>query len=116
MVYLHLSNFDIRTSKDPVSFSQAIKSIDSIKWMDATKDDLKSMDQNNIWELIKLLEGYKKVGIKWVFKTKHDSRAISNDLKLDLWPKVSLRKRALITKRPSPLYPRRTHLESFWHW
>ena len=48
MVYLHLSNFDIRTSKDPVSFSQAIKSIDSIKWMDATKDDLKSMDQNNI--------------------------------------------------------------------
>ena len=73
MVYLHLSNFDIRTSKDPVSFSQAIKSIDSIKWMDATKDDLKSMDQNKVWDLVELPEGYKKVGSKWVFKTKRDS-------------------------------------------
>jgi hypothetical protein len=43
-------------------------------------------------------------------------RAISNDLKLDLWPKVSLRKEALITKRPSPLYTRRTHLELLWLW
>ena len=33
MVYLHESNFDIGTSKDLVSFSQAIKSVDSIKWM-----------------------------------------------------------------------------------
>ena len=33
MVYLHEFNFDIGTSKDPVSFTQAIKSTDSIKWM-----------------------------------------------------------------------------------
>ena len=43
-------------------------------------------------------------------------KAILNDLKLDLWPKVSLRKEALITKRPSSVYPRRTHLESLWLW
>ena len=30
MVYLHESDFDIGTSKDPISFSQAIKSVDSI--------------------------------------------------------------------------------------
>ena len=57
MVQLHEFDFDIRTSKDPVSFSQAIKSIDSIKWMDAMKDEMKSMDQNNVWELVELLEG-----------------------------------------------------------
>jgi hypothetical protein len=43
-------------------------------------------------------------------------RVISNDIKLDLWPKVSLRKEALTIERPSLLYPRRTHLESLWHY
>ena len=43
-------------------------------------------------------------------------KAISNDLKLDLSPKVSLRKEALITMRSSPLYPRMTHSESLWLW
>ena len=31
MVYLYESDFDIRISKDPVSFSLAIRSVDSIK-------------------------------------------------------------------------------------
>ena len=48
MVYLHLFDFDIRTSKDPVSFSQAVKSVDSIKWMNAMKDKMKSLDQNKL--------------------------------------------------------------------
>ena len=39
MVYLHESDFDLGTSKDPISFSQAIKSVDSIKWMDTMKDE-----------------------------------------------------------------------------
>ena len=38
------------------------------------KDEMKSMDQNKVWDLDKLLEGYKKVGSKWVFKTKRDSK------------------------------------------
>ena len=31
------------------------------------------MDQNKVWDLVELLEGYKKVGCKWVFKTKRDT-------------------------------------------
>ena len=72
MVYLREYDFDIRT--DLVSFSQTIKSVDSIKWMDVMKDEMKSMDQNKVQDLIELPEGYKKVGSKWVFKTKHDSK------------------------------------------
>ena len=64
MVYLHESDFDIGTSKDPISFSQAIKSVDSIKWMDTMKDEMKSMNQNKVWDLVKSPEGYKKVGSK----------------------------------------------------
>ena len=75
MVYLHEFDFDIGTSKGPVSFSQAIKSVDFIKWIDAMKDEMKSMDQNKVWDLVELPEGYKKVGSKWVFKTKRDSKS-----------------------------------------
>ena len=44
MVYLHESDLDIGTSKDLVAFSQAIKGVDSIKWINAIKDEMKSMD------------------------------------------------------------------------
>jgi len=50
-------------------FSQAIESINSTKWADAMKDKLKSMEQNEVWDLVELLEGCKRVRCKWVFKT-----------------------------------------------
>ena len=37
-------------------------------------DELKSMDQSKVWELVELPEGYKAVGCKQVFKTKRDSK------------------------------------------
>ena len=46
---------------------------DSIKWINAMKDELNSMDQNQVWELVDLPKGCKRVGCKWVFKTKQDS-------------------------------------------
>ena len=54
VVYLQESDYDIGTSKDPVSFSQAISCSDSDKWIDAMNDELKSMDQNKVWELVEL--------------------------------------------------------------
>ena len=45
--YLLESDFDISINKDPVSFSQAIESNESNKWIDAMKDELKSTEQNN---------------------------------------------------------------------
>jgi len=73
VVYLQKSDFDIETSKDPVSFSQAVEANNSIKWIDAMNDELKSMDQNKVWDIVELPEGYKTVGCKWVFKTKRVS-------------------------------------------
>ena len=37
------------------------------------KDELKSMAQNGVWDLVELPEGCKRVRCKWVFKTKRDS-------------------------------------------
>lgn len=38
------------------------------------KEELKSIDQNQVWDLIKLPKGYKRVECKWIFKTKRDSK------------------------------------------
>ena len=47
--------------------------VNSSKWLEAMKDELKSMVQNEVWDLVELPEGHQKVGCKWVFKTKRDS-------------------------------------------
>jgi len=74
VVNLQEFDFDIGASKDPVSFSQAIEGNNFVKWMDAMNDELKSMDQNKVWDIVELPEGYKTIGCKWVFKTKRDSK------------------------------------------
>jgi len=36
-------------------------------------EKMQSMSLNVVWELVELLENYKAIGCKWVFKTKMDS-------------------------------------------
>ena len=42
------------------------------------------MTQNNVLDLIELPEGSKRVGCKWVFKTKRDSNGNSEQYKARL--------------------------------
>ena len=57
MVYLQESEFDIGIDEDPISFSQDIESINSTKWVDVMRDGLKSMDHNEVWNLLELPKG-----------------------------------------------------------
>ena len=54
------------------------------------------MAENNVWDLVELLEGSKRVGCKWVFKTKCDSNGNIKQFKADLLLRVILKKMALI--------------------
>jgi len=45
-------------------------SIHSTKWSNVMKAELKSMKDNDVWDLVELLKGKKPIGFKWVFKTK----------------------------------------------
>jgi len=76
VVYLQESendlSIDLSIDNDPVSFSEAMNSDNSDKWLDAMKDELKSMAQNCVWDLVELLKGCKRVGCKWVFNTKRE--------------------------------------------
>ena len=74
VVYLQESEYNLGDISDPVTYSQAISCNDSTKWIDAMNDEIESIDYNKVWELVKLLEGHKRVDCKWVFKTKRDSK------------------------------------------
>jgi hypothetical protein len=71
----HVENeCDLSISEVPISFRKAMESDDSEKWLIAMKDEMKSMDDNQVWDLVVLPEGSKTVGSKWVYKTKRDSK------------------------------------------
>nr|XP_029148837.1 uncharacterized protein LOC114925379 [Arachis hypogaea] len=38
------------------------------------KEEMKSMKDNDVWDLVELPEGVKPIGCKWIFKTKRDSK------------------------------------------
>jgi len=50
-----------------------MKSSNSQKWIGAIEEEIKSMRDNDVWDLVELSEGVKPIGCKWIFKTKTDS-------------------------------------------
>ncbi|KAK1687082.1 hypothetical protein QYE76_047930 [Lolium multiflorum] len=65
---------DIGKVEDPTSFKEAIKSLNSSKWQIAMEDELKSMGSNDVWDLVEVPNGAKRVGCKWIYKTKYDPK------------------------------------------
>ena len=52
---------------DPTTFEEAIQ---SSKWRVAMDLEIEAIERNGTWELTDLPKGMKKIGVKWVFKTK----------------------------------------------
>ena len=73
VVYLQESDVDIGAEDDSTLFSQATCSSKSILWYNAMKDEMDSMTNNQVWDLVELPKEAKVIGCKWVFKTKRDS-------------------------------------------
>ncbi|RVX09023.1 Retrovirus-related Pol polyprotein from transposon TNT 1-94 [Vitis vinifera] len=74
VVYLQEHEFDMGLEDDPISVSQVKQSSNSEKWIEAMKDEMKSMKDNGVWDLVELPKGVKPIGCKWIFKTKRDSK------------------------------------------
>ncbi|KAL4295771.1 hypothetical protein GQ457_12G011150 [Hibiscus cannabinus] len=68
------SDYNVGAENDPESFSQAMSCNESKLWYDAMKDEMNSMKNNEVWDLVSLHDGVKAIGCKWVFKTKKDSK------------------------------------------
>ncbi|KAL0382894.1 UNVERIFIED_CONTAM: Retrovirus-related Pol polyprotein from transposon TNT 1-94 [Sesamum calycinum] len=75
IVFLQEHEVDIGMMKDdPINFHQAMECSNSQKWIDAMNEEIKSMKDNDVWELVQSPEDTKPIGCKWIFKTKRDSK------------------------------------------
>ena len=54
------------------------------KWIEATDDEMKSLNELETWKLTELPEGKQAIGCKWVFKIKHDSEGKTDRYKARL--------------------------------
>jgi len=64
IVYLQEHEFDIRLEDDSTSLNEAKLCIHSTKWSNAMKDELKSMKNNDVWDLVELPKGKKLISCK----------------------------------------------------
>lgn len=63
-----LMNFSLYVSSDdPVNFYEAEK---EEKWKEAMRTEIHSIEKNHTWELVHIPPHAKKIGVKWVYKTK----------------------------------------------
>jgi hypothetical protein len=65
---------DIGKLEDQISYNEAIKILNSSMRQVTMEDELKSMSSNDVWDLQEVPNGAKRVGYKWVYKTKDDSK------------------------------------------
>ena len=73
IIFLQEHEVDVNLAEDdPINLQQALQSSNSHKWIDAMKDEMKSMEDNGVWDLIELPIGSKPIGCKWIFKTKRN--------------------------------------------
>lgn len=57
--------------EDPFYFEDAMK---EEKWRQAMDAEIQAIEKNNTWTLTDLPKGAKRIGVKWVYKTKHDEQ------------------------------------------
>ena len=59
-------------SDEPDTYAEAMVSPDFEAWLEAMRSELKSMDENQVWDLVDPPPGVTAIGCKWVFKKKTD--------------------------------------------
>ena len=60
----------MKVESSPYTYEEAMKDIDAYHWVKAMKSKLDSIYSNQIWDLVKVPNGIKPVGYKWVYKRK----------------------------------------------
>jgi hypothetical protein len=58
------------TDEDPKLVKEEVDSVEGKLWKDSMVEEMESLHKNETWDLVKLPNGRKHVGSKWVFKNK----------------------------------------------
>ena len=65
--------FRVSEIDEPTTIEEALSGDYSQQWKMAADAEYKSLMENKTWELVKLPEGRRAIGCKWVFRVKYDS-------------------------------------------
>ena len=65
--------FRVSEIDEPTTIEEALSGDHSQQWKMAADAEYKSLMENKTWELVKLPEGRRTIGCKWVFRVKYDS-------------------------------------------
>ncbi|KAL0296165.1 UNVERIFIED_CONTAM: Retrovirus-related Pol polyprotein from transposon TNT 1-94 [Sesamum radiatum] len=60
-------------SNEPSSYEEALKSVDSEKWIKAMNEEIKALHDNNTWTLVPKPKDASVVDCKWIFKIKQEN-------------------------------------------
>ena len=55
------------SESDPTHFDVAVQ---IAKWRKAMDEEMEAINKNGTWKLKELPDGAKKIGVKWIYKTK----------------------------------------------
>lgn len=58
---------------EPESYKAAVSCDKKNEWITAMKEEMKSLKENQTWELVQLPKDRKTIGCKWVYKIKYDA-------------------------------------------
>ncbi|GAU29090.1 hypothetical protein TSUD_58560 [Trifolium subterraneum] len=58
-------------SNDPITYYEAAK---CDVWKQAMDQEIEAIERNDTWELVSLPHGAKKIGVKWLYKTKYNEK------------------------------------------
>ena len=64
------NTFHIIENDDLTTYSEAVMSSDSNKWLNTMKFEMDSMYVNQVWTLIDSPKDMTPIGCKWIFKKK----------------------------------------------
>ena len=59
-------------SFEPTTYLEEIFCSESKKWTMTINEEMESLQKNQTWDLVELLEGRQVVGCKWIFKKKYE--------------------------------------------
>jgi Reverse transcriptase (RNA-dependent DNA polymerase) len=62
----------VLVDNDPATFREALDGTDSEKWLEAMREEMQSMSDNQVWDLVDHTPDVKVIGCKWIFKIKID--------------------------------------------
>lgn len=70
---VHVAQARLMHQVEPETYEVAMRSKEKNEWIQAMNEEMKSLEKTNTWELSELPEGFKPLGLKWVFKKKFNA-------------------------------------------